>query len=117
MAQKDFTEMLFGFMCQMGFFFSPFSDCFSNSPKCQHFNVSFLGVEAGAGVKMSINKAQPHGQHPLEAAGRVVSLSLHAGWAPLAMFIEQDSKTRNDSGTRNNRVCEKRYSFVALQPW
>lgn len=36
---------------------------------------SFVGVGTGVGVTMSVNKSQPHCQRPLQAAGRVASVS------------------------------------------
>lgn len=48
-----------------------------------------MGAEAGAGVKTSVNKAQPCGRQALEAPGRVVSLSLRPCWAPLSGQIHQ----------------------------
>jgi len=48
-----------------------------------------MGAEAGAGVKMSVNKAQPCGQHTLQPSGTVVSLPLRPHWAPLSGQIHR----------------------------
>lgn len=106
------------FMCQTGFFF-PFQVdffFFFNSPKCQLFSFSY-GSRGRGGVKMSVNKAQPCGVvgRPWRPpAGRSRCACTPAGPLCLARFIRQDCKIRNDSGTKNNHVCGKRYSFVAL---
>lgn len=44
-------------------------------PQSVSILASFMGVGTGAGVTMSVNKSQRHGQRPLEAAGRVASVS------------------------------------------
>ncbi|XP_055114186.1 small integral membrane protein 8 isoform X4 [Symphalangus syndactylus] len=51
----------------------------SYSLKHQHFEVSFMEVGTEMGVKMSVNKAQPHGQHPLQASSRMALVVLAPG--------------------------------------
>uniref|UniRef100_A0A2R8ZDV9 Small integral membrane protein 8 n=1 Tax=Pan paniscus TaxID=9597 RepID=A0A2R8ZDV9_PANPA len=51
----------------------------SYSLKHQHFEVSFMEVGTEMGVKMSVNKAQPYGQHPLEMRSRMALVVLAPG--------------------------------------
>uniref|UniRef100_A0A2I3GPX8 Small integral membrane protein 8 n=1 Tax=Nomascus leucogenys TaxID=61853 RepID=A0A2I3GPX8_NOMLE len=51
----------------------------SYSLKHQHFEGSFMEVGTEMGVKMSVNEAQPHGQHPLQASSRMALVVLAPG--------------------------------------